>query len=101
MPGRLGIFSGRVAPDELLLIGPAAAANDLLLQASQHLQRVDPDAIAIDLSDAWTVWTVRGSDVGQVWARLSENRLPKERPAFIQGAVASVGCKAIMLASVV
>jgi hypothetical protein len=77
IPGHAGAFHARVAPEELLLVGPGSSG------------------LAIDVTDAWSVCTVAGPDAAEVWARLSENRLPDERPAFVQGAVASVPAKTI------
>ena len=91
-----GAFRARVSADELLLVGPATAAADLLAQATAHLARAGSSGLAIDVTDAWSVCTVAGDGIAQMWARLSENRLPDERPAFVQGAVASVPAKAIV-----
>lgn len=101
MPQWDGIFPGRVAPDEVLLIGPASAKNELLQHASQHLRQAGSFGVAVDMSDAWTVWTIIGEKAGHVWAMLSQNPIPKERPAFVQGAVASVPGKAIILNSTI
>jgi hypothetical protein len=95
IPGRAGAFRARVAPEELLLVGPAAAAADLLAHATGFLERAGASGLAIDVTDAWSVCTVAGADAAEVWARLSENRLPDERPVFVQGAVASVPAKTI------
>ncbi len=95
MPAKPVVFGARVAPEELLLIGPAAAAADLLAYATAFLERAGSAGLAIDVSDAWSVCTVAGADAGEVWARLSENRLPDARPAFLQGAIASVPAKTI------
>jgi hypothetical protein len=95
IPSQAGTFRARVAPGELLLVGPASAAADLLAQAAAYLERAGSSGLAIDVSDAWSVCTVAGADASEVWARLSENRLPDERPAFVQGAIASVPAKTI------
>jgi hypothetical protein len=95
IPGHAGAFRARVAPEELLLVGPATAAADLLAHATGFLERAGSSGLAMDVTDAWSVCTVAGADAAEVWARLSENRLPDERPAFVQGAVASVPAKTI------
>jgi hypothetical protein len=95
MPAKPVAFRARVAPEELLLIGPAAAAAELLAYATACLERAGSAGLAIDVSDAWSVCTVAGADAGEVWARLSENRLPDARPAFVQGAIASIPAKTI------
>lgn len=90
-----GAFHARVAREELLLIGAATAAAELLAYATACLERAGSSGLAINVTDAWSVCTVSGADAAEVWARLSENRLPDERPAFVQGAVASVPAKTI------
>jgi len=96
LPDHAAVFRARVAPDELLLVGPATAATDLLAHAAAHLREAGAMGLAIDVTDAWSVCTVTGDAIAAVWARLSENRLPDERPAFVQGAVASIPAKAII-----
>jgi hypothetical protein len=95
IPDHGGAFHARVACEELLLIGAATEAAELLAYATACLARAGSFGLAVDVSDAWSVCTVTGADAAEVWARLSENRLPDERPAFVQGAVASVPAKAI------
>jgi hypothetical protein len=95
LPDHGGAFRARVACEELLLIGAATAAAELLAYATAYLERAGSSGLAVDVTDAWSVCTVSGADAAEVWARLSENRLPDERPAFVQGAVASVPAKTI------
>ncbi len=95
IPDRGGAFHARVADEELLLIGAATAAAEILAYATAYLERAGSSGLAVDVTDAWSVCTVSGADAAEVWARLSENRLPDERPAFVQGAVASVPAKTI------
>jgi hypothetical protein len=95
IPSHGGAFRARVAREELLLIGAATEAAELLAYATAYLDRAGSSGLAVDVTDAWSVCTVSGADAAEVWARLSENRLPDERPAFVQGAVASVPAKAI------
>ncbi|GEM_PF-932534 len=95
LPDHGGAFRARVACEELLLIGPATAAADLLAYATAYLERAGSSGLAVDVTDAWSVCTVSGADAAEVWARLSENRMPDERPAFVQGAVASIPAKTI------
>jgi hypothetical protein len=90
-----GAFRARVAREELLFVGGSAAAADLLAFATAYLERAGSSGLAVDVTDAWSVCTVSGADAAEVWARLSENRLPDERPAFVQGAVASIPAKTI------
>lgn len=94
LPVLAGSFRARTAPDELWLIAPASAAAAVLTHAESCLSR--SSGLALDVSDGWTVITVRG-DAHKVWERFSENPVPSERPVFVQGAVASAPAKAIVL----
>lgn len=87
-------YACRVAPDELLLVAPP---GDLPGDVAPLLSERDPDAIAVDQSAGWTVWTLLGPDAGRAFARLSEIPPPAERPAFVQGAIAEVPGKAVFL----
>jgi hypothetical protein len=91
-----GTASFRIAADERWLVGPAHMAPEMLASATTQLQAARSAALAVEMTDGWAVCTISGPDVEEVWARLSENRLPPTRPAFIQGAVASVPAKAIV-----
>ena len=86
----------QIAPDERWVVGPARASAELLGWARDRAQSIGPAAFAIDVTDAWTVWSVSGVGIDELWARLSENPVPPGRPAFVQGAVASVPAKAIV-----
>lgn len=99
LPDFAGAFKARTAADELWLIGPASSAAALLAHATQHLVRAGSWGLAVDVSDGWSVLTVRGAGTAQVWERFSENPIPDGRPAFVQGAVAAVPTKAIVFDS--
>lgn len=101
MPDFVGAFKARTAPDELWLIGPASSAGALLAHASGHLGRAGSSGLAVDVSDGWSVLTVRGAGTAQVWERFSENPIPAGRPAFVQGAVAAVPTKAVVFDSLI
>jgi hypothetical protein len=75
----------RVAPRELLLIGDFPAADI----------RVDePTAIVEDVTDGWAAFELRGEDVAEASARLSE--LPLLEEGFLQGEVARIGAKILV-----
>lgn len=97
MPDRPGAFAARIAPDELWLIGPAASASTLLAHAMNDFEGFGGAGLAVDVSDGWSVLTVTGAAVMDVWARFSENPIPAGRPCFVQGAVAGVMTRAIVL----
>ena len=85
-----------IAPDERWVVGPARVAEQLITWAREQVQAIGKTAYAVNVTDAWTVWTVVGAGADEVWARLSENPVPPGRPAFVQGAVAMVPAKAIV-----
>lgn len=96
MPDFPGAFKARTAPDELWLVGPASSAGAMLAHAGRHLESAASHGLAVDLSDGWSVLTVRGQEVPLVWERFSENPIPAGRPVLVQGAVAMVATKAIV-----
>jgi|SRR5579862_3540742 len=86
----------RIARDERWLIGPARSAGELLAWAVAQTATMGPAACAVDVTDGWAVWTITGSGIEEVWVRLSENQVPPGRPAFVQGAVATIPAKALV-----
>jgi len=96
MPPCAHAIAVRIASDEIWLVGPASRAEPILAHAQRHLDRPGGYGVATNVTDAWSVMTVSGSDVTRLWERLSENPLPVERPGFAQGAIAFVGAKAIV-----
>jgi sarcosine oxidase gamma subunit len=87
-----GADVARVAPDELLVIGdeggPALAADVLAKEVD------DPHALVLDVTDGWSTWAIEGADAAEVFARLSELRLPER--GFVQGAVANMPAKVLV-----
>lgn len=101
MPDFITAFKARIAPDELWFIGPASSACALMVHASGYLDRSGSSGLAVDVSDGWSVLTVKGAGSEQVWERFSENPIPAGRPAFVQGAVAAVPAKAVIFDSLI
>jgi hypothetical protein len=101
MPDHAGAFKARIAPDELWLVGPAGAAAEVMAHANGYLSGAGSFGLAMDVTDGWSVLTVKGDGTMQVWARFSENQIPAERPAFVQGAVAAVATRAIVFDAVI
>jgi len=81
----------RVASDELILLGPVAAAQELVAACSG----LEADGVVIDDTDGFAAWTLSGPAAEEAFARLSAIELPNERPAFVQGAIAGVPGKAL------
>ena len=92
-----GVFGCRVAADELLLLAPAGVHRELFDHVAGLLEERDPHAVVVDQTPGWSVWMLAGSDVWRAFARLSAIPLPTERPAFVQGAIAEVPGKAVLL----
>lgn len=92
-----GTFACRVAPDELLLVAPAGVQSELLGRVAGLLEERDPHALVLDQTPGWSVWTLAGRDVWRAFARLSAIPLPSLRPAFVQGTIAEVPGKALLL----
>lgn len=83
----------RTAPDEALVVVPPQAAGRLLAGATGALARADPDAVVLDATDGWCVWTLTGAEGREAFARLSTLLLPAE--GFAQGPVAHVPAKVL------
>jgi hypothetical protein len=75
--------AGRVAPDEVIVRGPIA--EDI----RRAVRTVDPDALIREATEGWAEIVIDGGDARDVFARLSELRLP-DGPGYVQGDVASV-----------
>jgi sarcosine oxidase gamma subunit len=88
-------YSCRIAPDEVLLLGKPGTEAKLLDAASKKAGAADPDAVVLDTTDGWTVWTLVGDDAREAFARLSAVPLPAE--GFTQGDVAHVPVKVVAL----
>jgi hypothetical protein len=82
--------SGRIAPDELLLLAPSREAERVLAELSAELERLDPTGIVLDHSDAF-VLTTFSDQAREALARLTPIPIPAD--GFVQGPVAGVPCK--------
>lgn len=101
MPALPSAHACRVAPDELLLVGPPTMADKLLRTAAAHLTAAESGTLVVDQSDAWAVFTLRGDDALRPLRQLCANPIPATRPAFMQGAVAGGAAKVLLFESVV
>lgn len=84
----------RVAPDELLLIGASGSASRIAAAASKTVGGSDDDALVMDVTDGWTVWTLGGSDAHDAFERLSMLHLPEA--GVVQGDVARLPVKVVV-----
>jgi sarcosine oxidase gamma subunit len=85
----------RIAPDEALVVSDAAT-EDPVSSVEAVASRADPDALVVDASDGWTVWTLEGDAAVDALARLSE--LPAAE-GFAQGRTAEVPAKVLVAQS--
>lgn len=78
--------AGRVAADEVMVRGPVA--QDL----RAAIQTVDPDALIRESTEGWAEIVIDGGDARDVFARVSELRLP-DGLGYVQGDVARVAAR--------
>ena len=95
LPLTAGAYSCRVALDEAMLVAGPAAADELVTTASAHLVAEDPDAVVLETTDGWAVWTLVGERVRDAFAHLSAVPLGDE--GYTQGDVAHVPVRVIAL----
>jgi hypothetical protein len=84
--------SVRVAPNELLLLTDRSRVAEL----EGELGAGDPTGLVVDLSSAYSVWSLRGDARFEAFCRLSQLELP-QAPAVVQGLVSHVPAKVIVL----
>lgn len=78
--------AGRVAADEVFVRSPIA--EDL----RAAVQTVDPDGLIRESTEGWERVVLEGGDARNVFARLSDLRLPDGR-GYVQGDVARVAAR--------
>ena len=78
--------AGRVASDEVMVRGPIAED----LRAAIHT--VDPDSLIREATEGWVEIAVAGTDARDVFAQISELRLP-DVADYVQGGVARVAAR--------
>lgn len=84
----------RVAPDELLLIGASGSGPKVAAAAGKAIRQIDDDALAMDVTDGWTVWTLGGTAAHDAFERLSMLHLPET--GVVQGDVARLPVKVVV-----
>ncbi len=98
LPAVSEAVSCRVAPDEVILLSPRQASERIRCAAADYVQRDDPYALVVEQEGAWSVWMISGPETRAAFARLSSMPLPKTGPAFVQGGIAGVPGKVLLLA---
>jgi hypothetical protein len=88
-----GVEAGRVAPDEAMLIVPAGRDDERSEAVSAAVLSIDADALVIDTTDGWSIWTMSGAEreLDRAMARLTALRLTDS--GFAQGDLARVPVK--------
>ena len=81
--------SGRVASDEVIIRGPIA--EDI----RRAVRTLDPDASIREATEGWSEAVLEGGDARDVFARLSELRLP-DGPGYVQGDAARVAARVFL-----
>ncbi len=93
--GIAGTMACRVAPDEAMILGARGSAAEIVRVATSRARAEDPDAVVLDVTDGWAVWTIAGDGAREAFARLSAVVLPPE--GFTQGNVANLPVKVVAL----
>ena len=88
-----GAHACRVAPDEVMLVGEAGAAEELVRLVAENVTASDADAAVLDTTDGWSIWSLVGDGARDAFAKLSELELCPE--GFAQGDVAHVPTRVI------
>lgn len=91
--GLEGALSCRTAPDEIMLVGAPGDAGRLVAAATERLATIDDDALVVDATDGWSIWTLEGAAIPAAFSRLSGIPLPEA--GFTQGDVARVAVKLV------
>jgi hypothetical protein len=86
--------AGRVASDEVIVRGPIA--EDI----RRAVRTVDPGALIREATEGWAEIVIDGGDARDVFARLSELRLP-DGPGYVQGDVARVATRVFVEGDVI
>ncbi|MEX0989350.1 MAG: hypothetical protein WD206_03505 [Actinomycetota bacterium] len=89
-----GAAAFRVAPDESLLLTSPDASGEVAAQARRGIDDSDPDALVLDATDGWAMWTLTGTGTPALFERLSALPLPER--GFVQGDVAHLPVKVVV-----
>jgi sarcosine oxidase gamma subunit len=90
-----GAYVCWVASDEAMLVGPPGDGTRLVGGARRAVAGPDADAVVLDVSDGWTLWTLTGAGAREAFLRLSDVELDAE--GYVQGDVARVPVRVIAL----
>lgn len=85
----------RIAPDEAWLIG-ARAGRTALARDADALVGGSAAGLAVDQTDGWAIWSIRGAPPRVVLGRLMVAPIPAAATAFVQGAITGVPGKVLL-----
>jgi len=85
----------RVATDEAMFVREAGAGQALLRDA-QAVTAGDADALIVDGSDGWAVWTLSGDRLPCALERLSHLEIDADVNGFTQGDVAHIPARIVV-----
>jgi len=88
-----GAYRCRVAPDEVMLVREPGVGAALVRDAIA-VTAGDPDAVVLETSDGWAVWTLEGDARRAAFARLSD--IPLGEQGYVQGDVVHVPVRVIV-----
>lgn len=91
LPAPEGATAFRTAPDELLLLLPPGAAEAAREEVAEALRALEGDALVLEVTDGWAMWTLSGPDAREAFTRLSALDLTGP----VQGDVARVPAKVV------
>lgn len=83
----------RVAPDEALFLGPPGTAAQMVTNVIERARPGDDDAVVLDATDGWAIWTLEGDAARVALTHLSALEVPEV--GFVQGDVARVHVKVV------
>lgn len=90
-----GATRGRVSPDEAMFVREAGAGAALLRDA-HAVTAGDADALIVDGTDGWAVWTLSGDRLPDALERLSHLEIDVGVDGFTQGDVAHIPARIVV-----
>ncbi len=98
LPRPDGTLVGRIAPNELILVGEPGGGAELAAALEQAVGEHGAAALVVDHTDGWSLHSLEGADREEVWARVSHVALPVagDEPTFLAGRICDVAGKAFV-----
>ena len=88
----VGALRGRIAPNEVVFVAAPGRAEELKRDLESALAAHGNRALVVDHTDGWSVFSVSGEGVDEVFRRVSMVPLPDD--GFFMGRVCDVATKA-------